>query len=313
MLKHTLAALALLAGAGFATPDAEATDQNAAKITRAETLIVARISNDPRNQLKKIQYLGKYLTPRMGDVGIRKIRGIFVPNKRQLQMLLRQGKVDIFSESPLTSLWLRDHAGSKPFLREWKNNVARYHSVLMARRDSGIKSFTDLLGKVIAFEDESSTSGFLMPYAVLTRAGFKLVKLNSPRAPVPAGTIGYAFAQGELNITSWVHRKWVAAGSFANTDWQDVTRSPGPIKNDLTVFSKTQPLLRSILNVRKDLDQRVQDKIRTVLLKIHKDSAGKRSAKKYNKITKFELIGKESAEAIKEAEQISRLLSSAGF
>jgi phosphonate transport system substrate-binding protein len=329
MLKHAITTIAWLAGAGFvasvgvfiaapaiaapAAPANGAADRGAAKVTRAETLIIARISNDPRKQLKKIRYLGKYLTARLSDVGIKKIRGIVVPNKRRLQMLLRQGKADIFSESPLTSLWLRDHAGSKPFLREWKNNVASYHSVFMARRDSGIKSFGDLLGKVIAFEDEGSTSGFLLPYAVLTRAGFKLVKLDSPRAPVPAGTIGYAFAQGELNIVTWVHRKWVAVGSFANTDWQDVRRSPGPIKNDLIVFSKTPPLLRSIMNVRKDLNQRVQDKVRTLLLKIHKDSAGKIAAKKYNKITKFELIGEESAEAIKEAEQISRLLSSAGF
>ena len=47
-----------------------------------------------------------------------------------------------------------------------------YHSLVVARKDSGIQTVADLKGKTFAFVDPSSTSGHLFPKAGLIKAGF---------------------------------------------------------------------------------------------------------------------------------------------
>ena len=55
-----------------------------------------------------------------------------------------------------------------------KDGSTGYYSIVVTRCDSGIKSLADAKGKVMAFADPDSTSGYAVPYYnMVTREGFK--------------------------------------------------------------------------------------------------------------------------------------------
>ncbi|MFW2544849.1 phosphate/phosphite/phosphonate ABC transporter substrate-binding protein [Primorskyibacter sp. 2E107] len=55
-----------------------------------------------------------------------------------------------------------------------KDGNTGYHSIVVTRCDSGIKSLADAEGKVHAFADPDSTSGYAVPYFnMVTKEGFK--------------------------------------------------------------------------------------------------------------------------------------------
>lgn len=74
-----------------------------------------------------------------------------------------------------------------------------YHSQIIVRADSGIKTLKDLNGKRFAFSDPASTSGYIVPFNMLKRAG---VKLKS-----------HVFAQKHDNVVTMVYQNQVDAGA----------------------------------------------------------------------------------------------------
>ena len=54
-----------------------------------------------------------------------------------------------------------------------RNGLEKYRGQFIARADSDIKSLQDIGGKVIAYTDASSTSGYIYPSAILQQKGIK--------------------------------------------------------------------------------------------------------------------------------------------
>jgi len=52
-----------------------------------------------------------------------------------------------------------------------RNGLTKYRGQFVARTDSGIKTLADINGKVIAYTDAASTSGYIYPSAVLKQKG----------------------------------------------------------------------------------------------------------------------------------------------
>jgi phosphonate transport system substrate-binding protein len=160
----------------------------------SDVLMLARISNNPKKQLPRLDAMSAYLAGKLQDVGIREVRSIVVPDRETMAQYLRDGKVDFFSETVLTSLYLEKHGNAQILMREWKKGVSSYRSIIVVSKESSISELSNLRGRKIAFEDPGSTSGFLLPYAALVNDGLTLRRLNSPRSTVATGEIGYVFA-----------------------------------------------------------------------------------------------------------------------
>ena len=103
-------------------------------------------------------------------------------------------------------------------LRRWKGGIADYRSVIFTSKQSGITRLEDLRGKIIAFEDPGSTSGYLLPKLFLLKKGFSVVEKATPAAKVSPVDIGYIFADTDKNIVNLVMQEKVAAGAFSNDD-----------------------------------------------------------------------------------------------
>jgi phosphonate transport system substrate-binding protein len=207
-----------------------------------------------------------YVVPRMRNVGIREGRILMARDAQQMASYLRRHRVDWLTETPAMAVAYRARVGARIVLATERGGGRYYHSVFFVRRDSGIRSIADLAGRSIAFQNLSSTSSYFVPAAEILDAGLRLDLLLSPMDRPEPGSVGYVFARSESNISTWVHKRLVDAGAFANLDWSDLHRLPQSFRDDLVVIHETTPFPRAVEVVRPGMDPRVEARLREVLL-----------------------------------------------
>ncbi|RKF12485.1 phosphate/phosphite/phosphonate ABC transporter substrate-binding protein [Roseovarius spongiae] len=84
---------------------------------------------------------------------------------------LRNGDADISFMGALPFVLAEAEIGAVPLLSEVYRGAPSYTGRIFVRRDSGIKTLSDLRGKDIAFADPISESGYLYPLAEFVQAG----------------------------------------------------------------------------------------------------------------------------------------------
>jgi phosphonate transport system substrate-binding protein len=113
---------------------------------------------------------------------------MIAPTHARLASLLTERKADFYMESPYPTYLINDVYGAgKLLLRRWKGGMADYHAFIFTRTDGDTKRLEDLNGKIIAFEDPQSTSGYFLPKLFLERKGFTLSRISQIDAKVSSG------------------------------------------------------------------------------------------------------------------------------
>jgi phosphonate transport system substrate-binding protein len=250
-------------------------------------LVLGRISDDPQAHYEQLKPLLDYVVSRMGDVGITEGRVLMARDVQQMQSYLRRGRVDWVTETASGAMLLEKRAGAQPLLLTERDGVSRYHTVYFARRDSGIRALDDLRGHSIAFQNRQSTSAYFVPAAELLAHGMKLEVLLSPRDQPEATSVGYLFARSELNMSSWVHKRLVDAGAMSNIDWNSTRRVPESFKRDFVIIGESAPFPRALEMVRGDLETRVAERLRDVLLEASRDPAAAPALQRFFRTTAF--------------------------
>jgi phosphonate transport system substrate-binding protein len=240
-----------------------------------QVLVLGRISDDPKGHYEALRPLLDYVVPRMRDVGIREGRILMARDAQQMISYLRRHRVDWLTETPAMAVVYRERADAQILLSTERGGGDLYHTVFFVRRDSGIRTLQDLKGRSIAFQNPYSTSSYVAPAAELLGAGLQLDLLLSPMDRPEPESVGYLFARSEANISTWVHKRLVDAGAFANLDWNDLHRLPESFREDLMVIHETAPFPRAVEVVRPGLDPRVQARLRAVLLAARDDPDAK--------------------------------------
>ena len=255
---------------------------------RNKTLIIGRVSERPKKHYKKLKSIVDFVANDMKDLGI--IRGSVLIAKDNNEMIkyLKDGKVDWVTETPFSAIIFTEEAGAEIILRRWKRGVPDYNCVFITRKDSDIKYIGDIIGKKIAFEDPGSTTAYLVPFSVLKKEGLDLVELSFPRERPPLDKVGYTFAHGEQNISTWVHEGLTDVGAYSNLDWENPNDTPESLKNNLKIIYQTKPFPRSVELVRKDLDSKINTRLKEILLNAHDNPDAKEALKKYANTTKFD-------------------------
>lgn len=174
--------------------------------------------------------------------------------------------------------WLGASAYAKVFMTNpdavdvllTKQNVdgtTGYYSIGFARVDSGITSMDDAKGKVFAFADPNSTSGYLVPAAELTEKYgtlenyFSEVKMSGGHEQTIVGVANGDFAAGvswadglgnwEDGFTSGAFRKAADSGLVDMTTMQEIWRS--------------KMIPEGPMVVRRELPQDVKEKLFAML------------------------------------------------
>ncbi len=144
-----------------------------------------------------------------------------------------------------------------------KSGEAKYRSQFIVRKDSGIKSFEDIKGKIVAFVDPSSTSGYLFPGAHLVNEGIDIEK-----------DIEYVYGGGHDKALQLLLNGDVdVATTFV--DSRDRYKEDFPEAMEKTeILGYTDYIPNISVTVRGDMNEELQGKIKTALLNIAKTEEG---------------------------------------
>jgi phosphonate transport system substrate-binding protein len=251
----------------------------------AGVLTIGSVSLNPTQEYEVVRPFADFVAANLHDVGIGRGRAEIVGSLSQMVGELREGRVDLFIDSPFPAAFVWQHADVEPILRRWKWGSDVYRSVVFTRADSGVESINDLTGKIIAFGEPFSTSGFLMPKAALASVGLRLVNYEDPAASIPGDRVGYVFSNDAENTMFWVLKKKVVAGAV-NADYFEALA--GERISELHILHTTEAVPRNVVSVRKNLDPKVVQAIETLLLEMHLSDEGRASLERFEGTTKFD-------------------------
>lgn len=254
-------------------------------------LTIGTITAKPSKKVKRYELLASYIEKRLGeDVKIK-----FAKDIPHMQMLIEEGKVDIFIDSVYPSLKVCIKAGCEPLLLRWKNGVKYYHTLIFTRKDSELNSLRDLVGKKLALDEPFSTSGYFVPVALLLERGFKLVELKSPSDPVPEDSIGYVFAGEEENVVGWVFLKKTDAGALYDIKFESIVKDK---KHFFKILFVSPDIPRHLVNFSSKLSKAKVDKLIDILTSMHRDTEGRRVLHEFKKTLKFERLSEKDRKLI---------------
>ncbi len=252
--------------------------------------VIGRISVRPESALADLRAMSAYLRTALPDGNKIAFDEVVVPSLAEMAPLLRNGVVDLISETPVGAIELEQAAGAEIILHEWKKGVAQYAGLIIVHRDSGVRALEDLKSRVIAFEDPGSTSGFFIPLAALKERGIKTVELKDRHGTPPDDAAGYFFAGAELNIASLVTREIVDAGAISDLNWNDLKEVPTGFKERLSVIYTSDFVPRSTVLVRPGFSQKMKDDLVQVFVDMHKTEEGVVAMKEYHGVARYKAI-----------------------
>ena len=292
----------------FQTMGTQAVTSNPQK-KAGKALVIGRVSNNPKKHYPRLKGLVDYVVKNLDDPKISMGKVIMAKDNLQMIGLLKTGKVDWITETPISAMLFAEKAQAEIALRRWKRGVPTYYSIFIARKDSGIERLEDLVGKKIGFNDPGSTTSFFIPSAILLRKGIHLVELPHIRAEPEKGKVSYAFSGGdELNLTAWVYQGVAHAVAMSNLDWQSEEDVPKELKKHLKIFYKSKPIPRALELFRKDFDPTLKNKIKKILMTAHQDPAANAALKAYEETTRFDKINPEIQKSLEETGKLLQLV-----
>lgn len=245
------------------------------------TISIGTIDDDAYTIITKMQPTADYLSEKLSNAQQYKGKVIATQSVEDMITLLKEQKLDLYFESPVTAMVVADQSGAKPFLSRWKDGVSSYHTVFFVKSDSQIKTIDDFVGKTIAFENPESSSGFLIPKSYLIQNGFHLNISNSP------DQINYVFAGEDVNVLAWVNDGKAEIGTVSNVDFDSFSETYGDV---FTIIATTSELPRHLVLHRSGLDSDTVDKIKTILLDMDDDPEGFKILQDFKNTKKFEEI-----------------------
>jgi len=255
-----------------------------------DTLVIGTVSLNPKKHFHNLKPMANYVVSKMQDLGIKKSKVIMARDNDHMIKLLNSGEVDWVTETPFSAIAFEQQAAAELLLLKRKKGVLFYHTVFFTRKDSGINTIDQLIGKSLAFEDSGSTSAYYAPASELISRELPLFYLSQPREKPPANKIGYSFSGSEINTASWVHIGIADVGAFSNLDWDKEENMPLKLRKNFKIIYRTKPFPRAIELVRKELPESIKNRLKDILLNAHSDKEGKKPLYKYQKTSQFDVI-----------------------
>jgi phosphate/phosphite/phosphonate ABC transporter binding protein len=236
---------------------------------------------------KHFRPLVDYAAGKISPMGKTKGIVIVAPTAGQMVALLEEKRVDFYMESAYPTYLINRSGAGRILLRRWKGGIAEYRSVIFTHRESGIARLEDLGGKIIAFEDPGSTSGYFLPKLFLLKKGFSVTEKAKLGATVSPSEIGYIFGASARKIVNLVLEKKVAAGAFSNDDYAGLEDQR---KTLISILGESESMPRHLVSVRKDLAEPVVKRLQEILLNMDQDVEAQKILRQIDNTTKFDTL-----------------------
>jgi ABC-type phosphate/phosphonate transport system substrate-binding protein len=285
---------------------------------RAATLILATIADNPQEEKDKdAEAVGllSYLATNLSAYGITRAKLVYCHDPAEMAEWMKEGKVDIFDESPFAS-YLEHRLGGadEVILNRWKNDNEKFGGILFTKASGPITKLDDLKGKMIAFRGDTSTTQYFLQKVLLTRQGYKLVEVPQPTTKIGPDEIGFYYAWSSRDkVTEDVMDGIAAAGGnsdefidklLGHYGTEEGGRSRHPRagvpqikKEQLRVLARSPLVARRIVTIRKALDPRLKAAIQDLLLSLDSTPEGQAILKSFGPARKFTAIDEAAAYA----------------
>lgn len=190
----------------------------------------------------------------------RKIRVVLVPDYASMTQLLLQERLDLAWLTPATFMLFRQRLAYE-LLSSPARGSRTHRGVIAVRRDSPYHSLQDLKGRVFAYVDRYSTTGFVFPNLLMEQRGidplrhFARVSFSYNHGASLAG-----LRQGHYDAVAVHDRATGAESSSVEPE-------------DLRILARTPPIPPDPIVVHRSLDPELKERCRVLLLKM-KDFEG---------------------------------------
>jgi len=149
---------------------------------------------------------------------------------------------------------------------EYPDGTSTYHGLLLVRRDSGITGAEGMNGKRFAFVDKATTAGWLLPLYF-----FKTQGIADHRTWLQETY----FAGTHEGVIHDVLERKADIGAAKNTIFSLLSNNDPRISEELMILMRSPDVPENGLFVRHDLDESLKNSIRTALLGMDQDEAGR--------------------------------------
>lgn len=288
-------------------------------VEQNKTFTIGVLSNKARKHIGFTSPIAKYLGHQLAPYGYTEGRVKVTNSIIELGQWLDRGEIDMVSETLFAALKLQEEHKADIRLHRWKKGQADYQTVFFARKDSGIHTLNDLVGKTLVLEDRSSTSGFYMPIQALISQQLAMASQPSSSRITNPDNINIVVAgdilrrADEISLSTWVAHGQADVGAFANTNWDDSGDMPSHIKPEMEIIYRTKFIPRSVILLRRDLPFKVKQAIETSLVNAHQSTEGKAALYKFQKTTRFEPFSPERLQSFADYNQYRMQIESMWF
>jgi phosphonate transport system substrate-binding protein len=229
--------------------------------------------------------LMEYLAHKFSPAGETKGVILVATTPGQMIKLLEEKRVDFYMESPYPTYLINRLGAAKLLLRAWKGGLAEYRSLIFTTKQSDVTELKELHGKIIAFEDPGSTSGYFLPKLFLLKKGFSVSEQANLESRISAREIGYIFGNTSNDVVNLVLQQKVSAGAFSTDDHAGLEDGK---KSLISILAETESVPRHLVSVRKDLPDPVATRLKGILLAMNQDKEGQQVLKQTDNTSKFD-------------------------
>ncbi len=170
---------------------------------------------------------------------------------------MRFRHIEVSKFGPSAYVMAAERAGAEAFVQGVRDASApTYKSFIIARADSGINSVEDTVGRIFAWVDPASGSGYLFPRAMM------LGTLETTDEEIDDLFEAVIFSGGHDASVRYVINGDVHAAAVSDSQIQRMQAANFPGIEDVVVIGETLPIPRSPEAYRSDLPESLKQALR---------------------------------------------------
>ena len=197
---------------------------------------------------------------------------VLLPDYASVVEYLKTDQIDIVALWPMDYVKALQEEGAVPIVAPTIHGQAVQKSVIITRRDSGIKVLSDVKGKTFAFVDKNSALGYLIPRTLLMRNSIN-----------PVGDLkGIFFMGSDDKVFHSVLDKRVDAGAMARHLYQYLSKTTKR-SSEITILAESHEIPQGPFVARKGLNEELTKRLKDLLINLYLSDEG-RKILRYGKI-----------------------------
>jgi len=237
---------------------------------------------DPTVTLNKYQPLLDIISKEIG----RKVILVQTSSYSKMNEAFLKKNVDMGILNSFSYVQIADKAGLVPLARRVIKGRGSYRSYIIVRNNEDINKYADIKGKIFAFSDPNSTTGYLLPKIMLAKNGIDHKE-----------DLNKTLFIGKHDSTIYaVLNKTADAGAIASYifDAADVK-----IKARIKILGKSEPIPLGPMVIRQDLGKELAEKIKKTMLGLYQNKKGM-NVLKSAKLNRFEQASDKDYDIVRE-------------